>query len=566
MSTHRCGLDVETHSKSGLPVSSPTSGKRTRWLRRLKTYFQVSERHYLTKQIFRSQANLVAEKKRHYEEFKWYTIHPYSLVALYLDVIMSWVWLNCFFLQPWSSAFLTYEERLDYTDPINIYCAILTTIKTFYIMVSFFMGYEIISTRHIVLGRKDISLYYLKSYFILDIIGVIPFHWLCFEKSLRYKSGFVIFEKIVPYIQHVRIKTFLVASRTITTSFFSTGVHNLTFAGVLIFAVIHWMACLLYFIPSIEFLNYGRYTSDSWVVASNAVNESSDLKYIKALHIATLHFCSAGTSYWNIQEFKEQIMCSSITLVGAMCISCVICFALDLLASSNVSESKYEELLQVLKAYCITKKFPTALKKQLFQYYEYRFNKRYFKESQIKNTLSEHLHYEIVFHTCKHILNLKLFQGLSKAVQGAILANLHQEVYLPQEVVFSREVDVSCVYIVAYGCVALYTKEGIELIHLEDGGHFGVLSLMLPQFKNYFSAIAVERTEMFILKKNDFYFMYNSYEDFKKRIEKDIQSSLDDINLILEQMTRNRNKHDIIRDLRRGNILERKHIIHRNIF
>lgn len=86
-----------------------------------------------------------------------------------------------------------------------------------------------------------------------------------------------------------------------------------------------------------------------------------------------------------------------------------------------------------------------------------------------------------MLHSCKHLFDkLVLFQGLSKTVLGTIIACLTQEVYLPNDVVFQDSGEREFLFLVAHGTLAVYTKDGIELNHIEDGDHFGEVSLVKP--------------------------------------------------------------------------------------
>lgn len=172
--------------------------------------------------------------------------------------------------------------------------------------------------------------------------------------------------------------------------------------------------------------------------------------------------------------------------------------------------------------------------------------------------MSEHLKFEIILHSCRHlILRMDLFQGLSKTVLGKILACLKAEIYLPNDVVYEPTTNFRNMYFIGYGSVAVYTSEGVEICHLHDGNHFGAIAIILPEFAETLSIITVETSEIFVLDGEDFNHIFNNHPDFASRIKESVKHTVESIDGQLRFMSRFRNKHDILHDLRRGKILER---------
>lgn len=59
-----------------------------------------------------------------------------------------------------------------------------------------------------------------------------------------------------------------------------------------------------------------------------------------------------------------------------------------MMLSKNSPETKYQQIMTELQQYMRHKKLPVQLQNRLVQYYDYRFQKTYFKESMILHTLS----------------------------------------------------------------------------------------------------------------------------------------------------------------------------------
>lgn len=59
--------------------------------------------------------------------------------------------------------------------------------------------------------------------------------------------------------------------------------------------------------------------------------------------------------------------------------------------SSRSSSRKYFEMLRELEEYMRHKQLPVSLQNRLLEYYEFKFQKSYFRESEILNILSGQL-------------------------------------------------------------------------------------------------------------------------------------------------------------------------------
>lgn len=55
------------------------------------------------------------------------------------------------------------------------------------------------------------------------------------------------------------------------------------------------------------------------------------------------------------------------------------------------SAHKYDEMERQLKEYMRHKQLPTYMRQRILTYYEFKFQKRYFRENEILATISEQL-------------------------------------------------------------------------------------------------------------------------------------------------------------------------------
>lgn len=64
---------------------------------------------------------------------------------------------------------------------------------------------------------------------------------------------------------------------------------------------------------------------------------------------------------------------------------------MEIVMAKTASSHKYVEMVRQLKEYMRHKQLPEYMQKRLLNYYEFRFQKSYFRETEILNTISAQL-------------------------------------------------------------------------------------------------------------------------------------------------------------------------------
>lgn len=64
---------------------------------------------------------------------------------------------------------------------------------------------------------------------------------------------------------------------------------------------------------------------------------------------------------------------------------------MEINSGKTSSEHKYDEMERQLKEYMRHKQLPSYMRTRILTYYEFKFQKRYFRESEILSTISEQL-------------------------------------------------------------------------------------------------------------------------------------------------------------------------------
>lgn len=503
---------------------------------------------------------MLSERKRQAQHCPAYIIHPFSMFAYYREIILFFVLASTFLLSPVSNTFLLQAicgglaGKLRW---VNFFTDVLIMCN---VPLNFISGYLEHQTKHIVLEPRKIARHYLKFYFWVDLVGAVPILYFMpkLEKSYTYIQLFFVPKHLFLY---PRSMTMLMYFRHITLLLhISDAQHEILKMTVLSLYILHWLSCSLYAVQYMYFLTGAP--SDSWMNKAGIYptqlsthNVTVYTKYIWCLYAAVCHYYRIGAGIYDTHSVGDYIVFTIIMVVGVVYSAYIIVIVLQAIGTANASESKYEELMRQLYHFLKFRRMPLHIHLRLQMYYEYRFRKRYFREQSIMATLSEHLRYEIKLCTSRHLIGkVAIFKGLSKGVVGSIIGGLNLDIYLSNDVIIHSDTFVENWYLISYGTVAVVHKNGVEIIHLQDGECFGEMQIITGESE--MSIIAVEISEIFSMPRNDF-LKYLSNDTIRRRIDDLVQERQTSAKIILERYALLRQeREEVLYKVRSGKILE----------
>lgn len=185
------------------------------------------------------------------------------------------------------------------------------------------------------------------------------------------------------------------------------------------------------------------------------------------------------------------------------------------------SKLKYQAALAHLKMYMSHKQLPRKTQYRIEGFYEFKFQSHFFRENEILTTMSVQMRQEIRMHSCRKLVeNVSFFNNLPLSLLSQIVALLKAEIFLTNDLICRANTTGNCMYFIATGTVAVYTSTGREVVHLEDGAHFGEIALVMPDSKRVASVVAVEYCKIYKLERADFARTIQPFPMIWERIKK----------------------------------------------
>ncbi|CAH2002947.1 unnamed protein product [Acanthoscelides obtectus] len=182
------------------------------------------------------------------------------------------------------------------------------------------------------------------------------------------------------------------------------------------------------------------------------------------------------------------------------------------------AQNKNDALFRQFKEYMKYKGLPIHLRERVFLFFSFKFQNEFYRELHINKMISDNLRQEILLHVTKvHIQRVELFSSLPEDVLQKVVSRLKSEIFLPDEVIVEAGSTGSCMYFIQFGTVAVYTRAGREICHLQDGAHFGEIALVFNETR-VATVVAVTACELYKLKRIDFFEVIENYPEQKQKV------------------------------------------------
>ncbi|XP_044746007.1 potassium/sodium hyperpolarization-activated cyclic nucleotide-gated channel 2-like [Coccinella septempunctata] len=560
---HYCDLTLV--AENNLLDNPPYLRKTKKWMLSIRKYILLNENDRRTKDFFRSYAAVRAEKRRHALEYPT-TIHPFSTFAIYRERLLCIMWLFCYVTDPitWSFAAVRTVQH-----PLFIFQSILDCLFLMNAFITCNIGFVVPLTKEIVLSPKETFKHKFWTYLIPECIACLPL-------SLILKRGFHINTKksrwiVLCYVKILRCLRVCDFMKYLNNIFHELNIREWVYTWFVIFLInlylIFWSTCSLFFV-SLIFFTYDGLPENSFLknrapdgkVGTYIIEPENSFHntFITLLTTATCHFFGASQGYVPIELQIEKFLCSCIMMFGYLVCNFGTAKLLEIFGSSSISETKYEEWIYQVAEYAQSKNLPDDLRKRLKIYHDYKFHKRFFKEDVILATLSEHLRNEVILYGCRNVMEkVPLFQGMPKGIAGSIIGYMRREIYLPNDVVLKYGDPLTKMFWVSYGTLSVhYGPNAVEILHFEDGDHFGDLSITRTGGTALLTVVSLEISEIFTLYRKDVKHCTGFLKEMSDRIRK-ISSEKKELYATMAKMMTNEEAHNaVVADLRRGRILE----------
>ncbi|XP_050101547.1 uncharacterized protein LOC126581731 isoform X3 [Anopheles aquasalis] len=495
----------------------------------LQAWFQPTDNR-LAMKLFGSKKALVKERIRQKTAGHW-VIHPCSSFRFYWDLCMLLLLVANLIILPVAISF--FNDDLS-TRWIAFNC-LSDTIFLVDIVVNFRTGImQQDNAEQVILDPKLIAKHYLKTWFFLDLISSIPLDYifLIFNQMQKYSQDFSdSFQllhagralRILRLAKLLSLVRLLRLSRLVRYVSQWEEVYFLNMASVFmrIFNLIcmmlligHWSGCLQFLVPMLQ-----GFPSNSWV-AINELQESYWLEqYSWALFKAMSHMLCIGYGRFPPQSLTDMWLTMLSMISGATCYALFLGHATNLIQSLDSSRRQYREKVKQVEEYMAYRKLPRDMRQRITEYFEHRYQGKFFDEECILGELSEKLREDVINYNCRSLVaSVPFFANADSNFVSDVVTKLRYEVFQPGDIIIKEGTIGSKMYFIQEGIVDIVMANGEVATSLSDGSYFGEICL-LTNARRVASVRAETYCNLFSLSVDHFNAVLDQYPLMRKTME-----------------------------------------------
>ncbi|XP_066956710.1 potassium/sodium hyperpolarization-activated cyclic nucleotide-gated channel 2 isoform X10 [Macrobrachium rosenbergii] len=533
----------------------------------LQALFQPTD-NKLAMKLFGSKKALMKERIRQKAAGHW-IIHPCSNFRFYWDLCMLFLLVANLIILPVAISF--FNDDLS-TRWIAFNC-LSDTIFLIDIVVNFRTGImQQDNSEQVILDPKLIAKHYLKTWFFLDLISSVPLDYIFlifnqYRDKEDFSESFQILHagralrilrlakllslvrllrlsRLVRYVSQWEEVYILKNHRKKHSERRSAAggsdalnrrkrksykLYNIPFFKFLnmasvfmrIFNLIsmmlligHWSGCLQFLVPMLQ-----GFPSNSWV-AINELQKSHWLEqYSWAFFKAMSHMLCIGYGRFPPQNLTDLWLTMISMISGATCYALFIGHATNLIQSLDSSRRQYRERLKQVEEYMAYRKLPRELRTRITEYFEHRYQGKFFDEEMILGELSEKLREDVINYNCRSLVaSVPFFANADPGFVSEVVTKLKYEVFLPGDIIIKEGTIGNKMFFIQEGIVDIVMSNGEVATSLSDGSYFGEICL-LTNARRTASVRAETYCNLFSLSVEHFNTVLDSYPLMRRTME-----------------------------------------------
>ncbi|XP_063830710.1 potassium/sodium hyperpolarization-activated cyclic nucleotide-gated channel 2-like isoform X8 [Ostrinia nubilalis] len=521
---HFGGLDDVSLYGTPVEPAPPAPDAKQGFLRnQLQALFQPTD-NKLAMKLFGSKKALMKERIRQKAAGHW-VIHPCSSFRFYWDLCMLLLLVANLIILPVAISF--FNDDLS-TRWIAFNC-LSDTIFLIDIVVNFRTGImQQDNAEQVILDPKLIAKHYLRTWFFLDLISSIPLDYIFLIFNQDFSESFQILHagralRILRLAKLLSLVRLLRLSRLVRYVSQWEEVYFLNMASVFmrIFNLIcmmlligHWSGCLQFLVPMLQ-----GFPANSWV-AINELQEAFWLEqYSWALFKAMSHMLCIGYGRFPPQSLTDMWLTMLSMISGATCYALFLGHATNLIQSLDSSRRQYREKVKQVEEYMAYRKLPREMRQRITEYFEHRYQGKFFDEELILGELSEKLREDVINYNCRSLVaSVPFFANADSNFVSDVVTKLRYEVFQPGDIIIKEGTIGNKMYFIQEGIVDIVMANGEVATSLSDGSYFGEICL-LTNARRVASVRAETYCNLFSLSVDHFNAVLDQYPLMRRTME-----------------------------------------------
>ena len=422
----------------------------------------------------------------------------------------------------YSAIITPYEIAFSDTNKSSWFEILIDILLAIDIVLTFFSAYTD-EEENLVKNHKKIIKKYLKSWFIIDIISVLPLNNVF--KSGKY-SGLTKISKLPKLYRLIKLTKLLRMTKMSSkgnlnrvTKFFmeklkiNANVERLFFFVLTFLLMNHLCACFWYFMAKIE-----DFSPDSWVVRLGYMDNSNLELYIISFYWTLTTVTTVGYGDITAGTTIERIYNLFIMSFGVLLYSFAIGSLSSIVSTLDQKSEEMNQKLQILSS--IKKEFnlEQGIYDKVRKVIKYDLSRNQKDKMVFLQELPNKLRIELsqIMHD-KVIQNFYFFRDQPSDFFAYVAPLLKPVKFSKNDYLYKCQDMIDEMYFVAKGTVIFCLDKRYgekEIREIKKNNNFGEIEMCLNEKLSFNIKIKSRNCELFVLKKNDFLRLSVNFKEF----------------------------------------------------
>ena len=347
---------------------------------------------------------------------------------------------------------------------------------------------------------KAACLQYLQTYFLLDLVGSLP--WSLISNHLLPQG---IWSEPISFLCLLRLARVVVFSQDFvrTPSRFFIA-RRLTVFLLWIALVIHLLAC-------------------GWIAVGGVTHGlTAGHTYIRALYWSVTTVSTTGFGDITPKTEPQMIYTMLAMILGAGLYATVVANVASLISRSDSARAAFDSKIERLNTLMKYKNMPDSLQKQILGYHEYLWQTGLGHDHEdLLGDLSPGLRRSVGLFLNRHILEqIPMLRGAETAVLHRLISGLTSVVYTPGDTIIHHGEPGDTMYLINRGEVEVVDPKQGVVATLGEGEYFGELALLDPDRPRLADVRAKTFCALSLIDRETFSLVLEQFPDFAAHVRK----------------------------------------------
>nr|CAD7399539.1 unnamed protein product [Timema cristinae] len=172
-----------------------------------------------------------------------------------------------------------------------------------------------------------------------------------------------------------------------------------------------------------------------------------------------------------------------------------------------------------VEEYMAYRKLPREMRQRITEYFEHRYQGKFFDEEAILGELSEKLREDVINYNCRSLVaSVPFFANADSNFVSDVVTKLRYEVYQPGDIIIKEGTIGNKMYFIQEGIVDIVMANGEVATSLSDGSYFGEICL-LTNARRVASVRAETYCNLFSLSVEHFNVVLDQYPLMRRTME-----------------------------------------------